>query len=149
MNKNNKSGFDNGLIAHNPFVNKLSLILIKFLPDGFPNMMVGGAADGFLDQYIPLTFGQFLVDTCKTISIEQFKEKTENGTYQISISDDAYDNSTKHLDKPFTAFRQNPDHKVTKEAKDKWKHTPYVKLLFRNDALELKVNDLHIFFCKI
>ena len=105
-------------------------------------MMVGGIADRFPEHSILITFKKFLVLTCKVPSIKQTKETTENGTYKIILSDKDYDNFTKHLKKLFSVFRQNSGHKVIKEAKDQYKYTPCIKLLFSNNELESKVNDL-------
>ena len=138
MNKSANSGCNIILAAHNLFVHQLCVIVIRFLLDGFPDMMVGGATNGFPEQSFSVPFWQFIVENCKAISIKESKETTDSGTYQIILLDDDYYNSTKHLHKLFTAFKKNLDHEVTKGAKQKWKHNLYIKLLFSIDEFEIR-----------
>ena len=74
LNKENRSGFDLALSTRNKTVNKYLTIPIKFLPNEFSNMKVGGETDGFPVQLIAVPFQKFLDDTCKVISIENTKD---------------------------------------------------------------------------
>ena len=67
LNKDNSSCFDLALLTHNEVVNKYKIIPIKFLPNLFSNMKIGGATDGFPAQSIAVPFNKCLVDTFKAI----------------------------------------------------------------------------------
>lgn len=117
LEKDGKDGYKNRLMSHNQFINGLHVIPMQKIPNKISTLSVGGKADGFPEQSIPVTFQAFLLITCKAISIEQTKETKENGTYQIVIEDVDYEVLTTHLKKLFTALKMNPDHAVTKKSK--------------------------------
>ena len=134
MRKNlGKSGFDPALTSHNDRVNQYRTIPVRFLPPGFHDMKVGGASDGFPHQSIAVPFKQFLRKTCRAISIEETNDTSKNGTYQILFLDNDYEKAIRYLRTLFEALKKNLNHEVTKAAKDKWHHLPYVDQFYSND----------------
>ena len=148
-NLDKRSSFDSALTSHNVCVNQYRTIPVRFLPPGFRDMKVSGVLDGFPQQLIAVQFKKFLITTCRAISIKETNDTSTNGTYLILFLDKDYKKATQHLRCLFEAFKMNQNHEVTKAAKTKWHHLPYVDQFFSNNQLETQENELTQFFKKV
>ena len=70
-------------MSNNAFVDKLRVISVKYLPDKFGKLKVGGVHDDFQKESIIVHFWTFIFNTCKIISVKKTKETEISITYQF------------------------------------------------------------------